>query len=830
MREELFEALCSDFTAIFQCDLIKDTLKIIKHDPGTHTDTAIQKLDTETLSRYTEMINYFHALYIQDSSIDFWNELQPHHLMHILKNQSSVKYRFKTKPNPKGNQYHSFRAIKLNENKDSFEVVIGIKIMDDLMQQHHQNEKRLQELVEEKNFQKEKLQAAYQKTSEIESTLLALCNDYSVVYLCDLENDSLKVIKDNYSFINPDSQQSYSSAFSIFSSIEALAKENKNYLEYLKRENLMKTIQGQDELSLQFRVKERYMETRIVKVQSKNGIKVILGSRNIDDIVKKREERNKQLNDALIVEKTFNNVIRAIGSIYKGIATINLVDKTYTILSNKNPDQYIFETNSKGSTEQLKELFINYNATPKYKTEILEFIDFSTLATRMKDKQVISMELEGKSGKWYTCSFIVEKKDKNGNITDVLMTISDINEHKQKELKIKEQLKEAADESNRANMAKTSFLRRMSHDIRTPLNGIVGMIQLSQRYSNDKEKLYDCRQKVLTSLDYLLSLINDILDMSKVESSTIVLEKKPFDLIEMLNQILSIIETNASEHNIHFKGGKSMSYIPHRYFIGSEEYLNRLLMNIASNAIKYNKEGGSITLYCKEISSDENKALMKFVCSDTGLGMSEEFQKHAFEPFSCEGKATITGYSGTGLGLSIVKDIVDIMDGSIEMDSKENMGTTFVVTIPLQIDSSPVVSIVKEQNELDLSGKKALLVEDNEINLEISKVILEDLGFIVTIAQNGKEAFDAFQKSDVHYFDYIFMDVMMPVMDGLEATRMIRSLNRSDAKTIPILALSANAFEDDIKECMEAGMNAHIAKPIDIDALKEELSSLSLQS
>ena len=234
MREELFEALCSDFTAIFQCDLIKDTLKIIKHDPGTHTDTAIQKLDTETLSRYTEMINYFHALYIQDSSIDFWNELQPHHLMHILKNQSSVKYRFKTKPNPKGNQYHSFRAIKLNENKDSFEVVIGIKIMDDLMQQHHQNEKRLQELVEEKNFQKEKLQAAYQKTSEIESTLLALCNDYSVVYLCDLENDSLKVIKDNYSFINPDSQQSYSSAFSIFSSIEALAKENKNYLEYLK--------------------------------------------------------------------------------------------------------------------------------------------------------------------------------------------------------------------------------------------------------------------------------------------------------------------------------------------------------------------------------------------------------------------------------------------------------------------------------------------------------------------------------------------------------------------------------------------------------------------
>lgn len=353
------------------------------------------------------------------------------------------------------------------------------------------------------------------------------------------------------------------------------------------------------------------------------------------------------------------------------------------------------------------------------------------------------------------------------------------------------------------------------------------MINLAQRYGNDKEKLCECKEKVLTSLDYLLSLINDILDMSKVESNALVLESKPFDLIETLNSIIAIIETSANEHNIQFIGGKSLSYIPHRYFIGSQEYLNRLLMNIASNAIKYNKENGSITLYCKEISSNENMALMQFVCSDTGLGMSEEFQKHAFEPFACEGKATITGYSGTGLGLSIVKDIVDIMDGSIEMDSKENVGTTFVVTIPLQMDSNPKIKVQTNEKELNLSGKKALLVEDNEINLEIATIMLQDLGLIVTPAQNGKEALDIFEQSDTHTFDYIFMDVMMPVMDGLEATRRIRSLNREDAKTTPIIALSANAFEDDIKECLGAGMNAHVAKPIDVNALKEELSLLS---
>ena len=827
MKKELYEALCSDFTAIFQCDLIKDTLEIIKYDTGTHTDAAIQKLDSKTLSKYTEMINYFHTLYIQDSSIDFWNELQPNHLMHLLKHQSIVKYRFKTKPNPKGNQYHSFRAIKLNEDEGSFEVVIGIKIMDDLMQQHHQNEIRLQELVEEKNLQKEKLEAAYKKTSEIESTLLALCNDYNIVYLCDLENDSLRVIKDTYSLINANLEHSYSSVLSTFQSIESLKKDNENYLDCLKREHLMETIQNQDELSLQFCFKEIYMETRIVKVPSNHGVKVILGSRNINDIVKKREEQNKQLQDALIVERTFNNIIRAIGSIYMGIATINLVDKTYMILSNKNLDKDIFKPHSTGSIEQLKDIFVNVNAAHKYKDDVLEFINFTTLPDRMKDKQMISMELEGISGRWYTCSFIVEKKDKNGNITDVLMTISDIDEIKHKELEVKEKLKEAAEKANQANIAKTNFLRRMSHDIRTPLNGIVGMINLAQRYGNDKEKLYECKEKVLTSLDYLLSLINDILDMSKVESNALVLEPKPFDLIETLNSIIAIIETSANEHNIQFIGGKSLSYIPHRYFIGSQEYLNRLLMNIASNAIKYNKENGSITLYCKEISSNENMALMQFVCSDTGLGMSEEFQKHAFEPFTCEGKATITGYSGTGLGLSIVKDIVDIMDGSIEMDSKENVGTTFVVTIPLQMDSNPKIKVQTNEKELNLSGKKALLVEDNEINLEIATIMLQDLGLIVTPAQNGKEALDIFEQSDTHTFDYIFMDVMMPVMDGLEATRRIRSLNREDAKTTPIIALSANAFEDDIKECLDAGMNAHVAKPIDVHALKEELSLLS---
>ena len=383
--------------------------------------------------------------------------------------------------------------------------------------------------------------------------------------------------------------------------------------------------------------------------------------------------------------------------------------------------------------------------------------------------------------------------------------------------------KEAQQQAEKANSAKTDFLRHMSHDIRTPLNGIIGMINMSERYYGDKEKLYECKAKVMESLDYLQSLLNNVLDIGKVESGTLQLEHRPFDLVAMLVKQISIVETNAKEYGISFEGGASMSTFHHRYFIGSEEYLNRLLMNLAGNAIKYNRRGGKVILYCNEISSDDKTSVFEFVCSDTGLGMSEEFQKHAFESYAREGKETTNGYSGAGLGLSIVKDIVDRMNGTIKLESKENVGTTFTVTIPLEIDHNAQKEQQKKEEKPDLSGKSVLLVEDNELNLEIAKMLLEDEKMIVTTAENGKEAVDIVSRSVPGRFDFIFMDIMMPVMDGLEAARQIRTLNRKDTKEIPIIAMTANAFQDDIRDCIDAGMNAHIAKPIDSKKIEDTL-------
>ena len=388
-----------------------------------------------------------------------------------------------------------------------------------------------------------------------------------------------------------------------------------------------------------------------------------------------------------------------------------------------------------------------------------------------------------------------------------------------------EQATKSAEEAKRANLSKEMFLRRMSHDIRTPLNGIIGMLKIAEKYDDDVEKLRESRKKVLHSTDYLLDLINNVLDISKLESGSLVLENKPFDLVELLNRQQTVIEMSAYESGIRFCGGITNSTIHHRYLNGSPLYLNRILMNITSNAIKYNRLGGTVSTSCNEVFSDEDQAVFEFVCSDTGLGMSTEFQKHVFEPFAREGKETTTSFSGSGLGLSIVKDIVKLMNGRIEFESEEDVGTTFKIVIPFSIDTSQESRKYGEEldTDEDFSGYTALLVEDNDLNMEIARTILEDMGFIVSEARNGKEAVSVFAHSEPNTFDFIFMDIMMPVMDGMEAARQIRGMERSDASTVPIIAMTANAFEEDRQECLNAGMNEHVAKPIDINVLKKVL-------
>ena len=522
-------------------------------------------------------------------------------------------------------------------------------------------------------------------------------------------------------------------------------------------------------------------------------------------------------------------IISAIATLYVTIVYANIKERTYELLEGYDFVRKILGQKGKidDVMEQLPTAFAGLEERERYR----KFLEFDTLTERLRNTNSVSIEFMGVNGEWRLSRFIVKSRDAHGNAVDVLYVARDITEEKSRELMYQKRLKASMEDAHRANLSKTAFLQRMSHDIRTPLNGIVGMIHIAEKHNNDVVKLQECRQKILQSTDCLQNLINNVLDISKLESGSLVLEHKSFDLAELLSNNLTVVAMSAYENSVRFEGGVDASTIRHRHLIGSPVHLSRILMNLSSNAIKYNHFHGTVNVRCEELSDDGDTAVFQFVCSDTGLGMSEEFQKHAFDAFAQEGKRSTTTFSGSGLGLSIVRDIVELMGGTIELESEENIGSTF--TVPFEIEHLAEKNDPQKDNcpqSMNLSGKRVLLVEDNAINMEIAHAILEEEHLNITEAKNGKEALEIFRNSKTGEYDFIIMDVMMPVMDGLEATKAIRELEREDAKKIPIIAMTANAFEEDRKACLDAGMDEHIGKPIDIPLLKSAIIKLLAKS
>ena len=399
-------------------------------------------------------------------------------------------------------------------------------------------------------------------------------------------------------------------------------------------------------------------------------------------------------------------------------------------------------------------------------------------------------------------------------------------QEQEKDEKYKAELMIAAKKAEAANRAKTEFLQRMSHDIRTPINGICGMVEIADHYADDIEKQTEYREKVKMTSHLLLEMLNDVLDMSKLESDEVMLEEIPFNLSSICEEVLVVVEQMAAEQNIRIT--REEKEMIHRNLIGSPGHVKRILMNLLSNAVKYNRENGSIYISSRElISEQQDMTTVEFVCRDTGIGMTDVFQKRIFEPFTQEYTGSRTKYAGTGLGMPITKKLVEKMGGTIAFESKEGEGTTFVIKIPFKID--PDVDSREEQTEVSgksIKGLHILLAEDNELNMEIAEFMLRNEGAIVTKAWNGQEAVEIFRKSEAGEFNVILMDIMMPVMNGYEAAKQIRFMDREDASVIPIIAMTANAFTEDRIRAKEVGMDEHIAKPVDAKLLVKVIHKL----
>lgn len=387
---------------------------------------------------------------------------------------------------------------------------------------------------------------------------------------------------------------------------------------------------------------------------------------------------------------------------------------------------------------------------------------------------------------------------------------------------INKMLQTAAEEANSANQAKSDFLSHMSHDIRTPINGIMGMTDIALKNIANQAKVLDCLKKISSSSQHLLGLLNDVLDMSRIESGKTKMNHDNFDIRICIDNCASIIGGQLVTRDIELI--KEVEEFEHPHLIGDELHLRQVFINILGNSVKFTQDGGKIYFKAKEKEYADGRALFRFELADTGIGMKEEFLPHLFDAFSQEDGGTRTTYKGTGLGMAITKKFIDLMGGTIEVKSKYNVGTKFVIEIWMDVNQNVKTNEAKKEMHIDLTGMKVLLVEDIELNMEIARCILEEEGAVVTPAVNGQEAVDAFSGNPEGTFDIIIMDIMMPVMDGITATKVIRAMERPDAKTIPIVAMTANAYEEDIHKTREAGMNAHLSKPIDVDMVLKTLA------
>lgn len=523
-------------------------------------------------------------------------------------------------------------------------------------------------------------------------------------------------------------------------------------------------------------------------------------------------------------------VINALGHAYTSISLVNLKTEEIEIIKaseNMKPDQK-GDILSKARREELTQQMIAEPFQEAYR----EFADRSTVAKRLEDREALSFTVQMTDGKWLTMIIVPQGYDKDGKLCTVLVANRDVTEEKKREIEQDKNLRNALAVAEHANRAKTAFLNNMSHDIRTPMNAVIGFTALATTHIDNKELVLDYLKKIHTSGEHLLSLINDVLDMSRIESGSVQIEYTTVHLPDILQDLRTIIAGSvySKKQKLHI----DIQNVCHEDIITDKLRLMQVLLNIIGNAVKFTPMGGMICVCVSEQPcKKDGYATVVFRVKDNGIGMSPEFQEHVFDSFAREHTVTENGIGGTGLGMAITKNIVDMMGGTIRVESEVGKGTEFTVMLACEIselspEQKEAIKNEKQENRMEsrrsYEGKKILLVEDNELNREIATAIMQEIGLDVDIAEDGTDAVNIMSSAEGRSYDLIFMDIQMPKMDGYTATREIRTLKDPKCANIPIVAMTANAFEEDREKAIRAGMNGHIAKPISTEVILEKLS------
>ena len=654
------------------------------------------------------------------------------------------------------------------------------------------------------------------------NVLHALSVDYLGIYQVNFDTGECQIYRDSNMLRMDwpaDLKNCYQTTMERYISLYVIPQDQERLRTVTKKDYVLAQLKKKNKFFVRYQVKDnehglKHLEIHFsVTENTERENCAIFAQRDVNSVVEREEqyklEARQSLEDILEGART-------------GIWTIELEDNCPPrMYADRTMRMLLDVPDTIGPEECYRHWFENID--PNYIDMVKESVQEMM---ENKRSEVVYPWNHPKLGKIYVrCGGVPEQKLQNTgvclsgyhqDITEIMIT------RKKQEQAIMELLEKV----RRANSAKSEFLSHMSHDLRTPINGILGMLSIMEQTQEDLERQSECRKKIRVSGEHLLSLVNDVLLVSKLESGRPAGIKEPFDLHELLESCITILSFQAEKADIRLV--LEDNGLSHTSLIGNPLQLKQIFMNIISNGLKYNQPGGSVLVRAEETACRDETANILFTIKDTGIGMGEEFKKHIFEPFTQEHQDAGTHYNGAGLGLSIVKKLVDQMNGTIEVDSRVGEGTQFRVTLPIQIDRARQTEPADQEDnpKEQIAGKRILLVEDNEINCEIVEFILEQAGAKVMTAHDGKAAVDAFAASAPGSFDCVLMDLKMPVMSGYEASRVIRGLNRPDAETVPIIALSANAFEEDIAMAKDAGMNEHLAKPVDIAMLFKVMDRL----
>lgn len=726
----------------------------------------------------------------------------------------------------------------------------------------------IQQEIIEKERQNQKLQEMYQQLADEKKVLDQLCTDYTAIYYVDVDTGAFSILHvaqdsnanrlasraytdfdefmDCYvnTYLYPEARAPFRAWLSVAHIRELLSEKPRVTGHY----ESMPTPNG-----------HQFFEAQIVRTHDGQGkMYALVGFRCIDEIMRRETTIQKKLKTALDEAQLRYEIISAISKAYTTIVRIDLAQDRVEKISDRGYAQDIVQPEETASAGLRK--VCDVLVAPEYREAVKTFMDLASLPERMAHDDILDTEYKMVDGSWHRLSFLVKKRDATGRVTHVLGTVRSISDVKRRELDLVYQ----ADAAKREGEMKARFLSNMSHDIRTPLNGVIGLVNLAEQYPRDLEMLTKIRAQERETLQYLVSLVNDILDMNKLASGAIEERSLDFDLVDLLVRVNQQAQTKAEKKGIQYQIDWKRGDIRHPTLRGNPVYLSRILTNITDNAIKFSEPGTTIRVWGEEVTntpasdttapvdagasvaaSDREvtstgaetlaseatpqKTVFRFYCEDQGCGMSEETLQRVGMAFTQGEETSRTQYQGAGLGLAITKQMIDRMGGQLKIESTLGVGTKLMIELPFVIGEQNAIRPEGQNlDEIPVAGIRALVVEDNELNREIATFMLENHGLEVTLAVDGQEAVEIFEHSAQGYFGVIYMDIMMPRMNGLDATRAIRAMKRRDARVIPIIAMSANAFADDIINGRLAGMNRHLAKPVDeegmIRALRECMS------